>query len=133
METFAAQGQAVGQFNLNGQFGAAIASATSGDVYVDQSGNLTAGAGGVFGDGITAKSNAVAVAKIEQDSEQKNKNEAAFNLQGPTTNAQQQQQQQQQVAGPPPRSTTTPSNSNRTRPRPSMRLLSRSTGWATEP
>ena len=79
----ALQGQLVGQLNFNVQAGAAIASADSGDVDVEQDGVLTAGAGGTTGDGITAESKAVAVAKLEQDADQKNDTSAAAELENP--------------------------------------------------
>ena len=56
--------QLVGQVNLSGQEGVAIASATSDYVSVDQSGYLSAG-----GDGITATSTAAAGARSQPDSQ----------------------------------------------------------------
>ena len=80
----ALQGQLVGQLNFNVQAGAAIASAQSGDVDVEQDGVLTAGAGGSTGDGITADSKAIAVAKLEQEADQKNETSATAELENPT-------------------------------------------------
>ena len=80
----ALQGQLVGQLNFNLQAGAAIASAQSGDVDVEQDGVLTAGAGGTTGDGITADSKAIAVAKLEQEADQKNETSATAELENPT-------------------------------------------------
>ena len=80
----ALQGQLVGQLNFNVQAGAAIASSDSGDVDVEQDGVLTAGAGGTTGDGITANSKAIAVAKLEQEADQKNETSATAELENPT-------------------------------------------------
>ena len=71
----ALQGQLVGQVNWNEQEGAAIATAVSDYVDVDQNGYLTAG-----GDGITATSSAVAAAGLAQTANQSNSNSADATL-----------------------------------------------------
>ena len=79
------QGQLVGQANVNlgfedreieaGQEGAAIATAISDEVHVNQSGWLDTGE-----DGITATSSAVATAALEQTADQSNSNAASATL-----------------------------------------------------
>ena len=73
------QGQLVGQLNVNVQDGDVEAEAYSGDVEVQQSGALTSGA-----DGITAESNAISTATLEQSADQDNSNSASGNLLVPT-------------------------------------------------
>ena len=68
--TFVWQGQLLEQFNWNEQFGFATADATSDEVTVTQNGELDAG-----GTGISATSEATALADIDQEARQKNENE----------------------------------------------------------
>ena len=63
------QGFDITQSNVNDQDGAAIATASSDDVTVDQIGLLSAG-----GNGITATSSAIAQAELEQTATQSNRN-----------------------------------------------------------
>jgi Autotransporter beta-domain len=69
------QGELVVQANLNLQAGAAITTATSGDVQVEQTGSLKAG-----GDGITARSSATASSNLTQVADQQNSNAATASL-----------------------------------------------------
>ena len=72
----ALQGQLVGQVNLNGQFGASVATAVSDEVNVNQIGIISAG-----DDGINAASTAESVAAVIQSGGQSNSNsaESTFN------------------------------------------------------
>ena len=69
------QVQLGGQLNLNVQAASSDADATSGDVDVEQDGVLHSG-----GDGITAESNAVASATLEQSADQDNETSATATL-----------------------------------------------------
>ena len=108
VEEVGLQLQLVGQANVNLQAGASVAVANSTAVPLDENGvplgeyNVSVNQTGpldVAGDGIDAQSNAVAVAKLEQEAEQKNKNEGTLAVDGPTANFKAQQQQQQTDGG----------------------------------
>ena len=73
----ALQGQLIGQINLNGQRGLAVATAVSDDVTVTQSGYLEAGK-----NGIVAKSEAEATAPVVQTASQSNSNLATATFEG---------------------------------------------------
>ena len=71
------QNQFVLQANINEQEGAVVASASSGSVFVDQNGYVSAG-----GDGISATSSAVAVATLDQVADQTNSNDLSARIDG---------------------------------------------------
>ena len=77
----ALQGQLVGQLNVSGQSGLAIATAISDEVTVKQSGYLDAG-----GSGIVAESSAEATAPVVQTATQSNKNSAEATFGGNQAN-----------------------------------------------